>query len=419
MEDDAALTRPVHAVRRQQLSKIAGLAGGIIIGALIALAGIWIALVDDPLGGEPVKIISLHNLDSPPAGRAARDASPRAERAARTDNGSAPGGDAPVQGTDFAASPARTAAGPDYDALGTAPGPLSTVADPRIAAEGLFGTLPVIAENGLRALDLYARPASQDLSDLPGIAIIVGDLGLSQTATKSAIDRLPPEVTLAFSPYGSSLDRWVGRARQKGHELLIELPLEPYDYPRNDPGPQTLLVTRGQDTQAGAQTMRENDEKLQRVLSRFTNYIGIVNESGGRFLASEPDITALLGSVRDRGLAFVDDGSTPRSRTTYAADTLQLPFAKADIAIDETAHVSDIASRLVQLEALARSSGFAVASARNLPVSIDQIVRWAEGLEARGIRLVPVSAVIAARFDARSIARAADFDGDASPGDAQ
>ena len=33
----------------------------------------------------------------------------------------------------------------------------------------------------------------------------------------------------------------VARAREAGHEVLLEVPMEPFDYPDNDPGPQTLL----------------------------------------------------------------------------------------------------------------------------------------------------------------------------------
>ena len=40
----------------------------------------------------------------------------------------------------------------------------------------------------------------------------------------------------------STLDRTTGAARAAGHELFLEVPLEPFDYPDNDPGPETLLT---------------------------------------------------------------------------------------------------------------------------------------------------------------------------------
>ena len=43
-------------------------------------------------------------------------------------------------------------------------------------------------------------------------------------------------------PYGIDIDRWVARARGENHEVLLQVGMEPFDYPDNDPGPQTLLA---------------------------------------------------------------------------------------------------------------------------------------------------------------------------------
>ena len=67
-------------------------------------------------------------------------------------------------------------------------------------------------------------------------------MGLNRTVTQAAIDELPPEVALSFAPYTEDLQAWIDRARAAGHEVLIEAPMEPFDYPNNDPGPHTLLA---------------------------------------------------------------------------------------------------------------------------------------------------------------------------------
>ena len=75
-------------------------------------------------------------------------------------------------------------------------------------------------------MDVYARPFDRN-DPRPKIAIIVGGLGLGEAVTQAAVDRLPPGVTLAFTPYGSSLQGLVSTARAKGHEVLLEVPMEP------------------------------------------------------------------------------------------------------------------------------------------------------------------------------------------------
>jgi len=69
-----------------------------------------------------------------------------------------------------------------------------------------------------------------------------------------------------------------------------------------------------------------------------------------------------------------------------------MPFAKAEVVLDAVPTVAEIDRALARLEAAARKQGIAVGVASALPVSIDRIVRWAKGAEARGITLVPVTA---------------------------
>src|SRR5690606_29233738 len=98
-------------------------------------------------------------------------------------------------------------------------------------------------QDGTRPMDAYARPSSaMAATGTSRIAIIVGGLGVSTTGTANALAKLPPDVTLAFAPYGDDLGRAAANARQTGHEILLQIPLEPFDYPNNDPGPHTLRV---------------------------------------------------------------------------------------------------------------------------------------------------------------------------------
>ena len=71
------------------------------------------------------------------------------------------------------------------------------------------------------------------------MALIVGGLGLNAVTTRAAIERLPPEVTLSFVPYADNLQSWIDQARAQGHEVMLEMPMEPTGYPDNDPGPYT------------------------------------------------------------------------------------------------------------------------------------------------------------------------------------
>jgi uncharacterized protein len=176
------------------------------------------------------------------------------------------------------------------------------------------------------------------------------------------------------------------RARTGGHELLLQVPMEPFDYPDNDPGPQTLLTS----LDSGA-----NVDRLQWLLSRLQGYVGVASSMGGRFTASEQALAPVLRETAKRGLIYFDDGSSARSLASQIAGANNLAFAKADLVLDTVPAAADVDRALSRLEALAKERGVAVGIASALPISVERIARWAKTAESRGILLIPISAAVA------------------------
>jgi polysaccharide deacetylase 2 family uncharacterized protein YibQ len=171
------------------------------------------------------------------------------------------------------------------------------------------------------------------------------------------------------------------RAREAGHEIMLQVPMEPFDYPDSDPGPHTLTV--------GARPA-ENIEHLHWALGRFTGFIGVMNYMGGKLTADANAVTPVLRDIGGRGLVVLDDGSSSRSRLTELAG--EGIGARADVVLDAVPRGADIDRALQALEANAAARGFAIGSASALPMSLERIGAWTRTLEARGILLVPVSA---------------------------
>lgn len=254
--------------------------------------------------------------------------------------------------------------------------------DDALIEDSAYGPLPARAPDGRRPYDVYAGA----WSGKPGtrIAIVVGGLGISQTGTMNAIGSLPPGVTFGFSPSGNSLDRWMQEARRSGHELVLQVPLEPVGYPQVDPGEDTLTVD---DAAAG------NLSALHASLATITNYVGIMNYMGGRFVAEPAAMERLIAELGRRGLMFFDDASSLRS---VAADTAQLqsvPAAVSDLSIDRSQDPADIRSQLDTLERIARAEGTAIGVASAFDVSVATIAKWIGEARGRGIEIVPLSAL--------------------------
>lgn len=260
--------------------------------------------------------------------------------------------------------------------------------DPEMLEETEFGAIPRISGTGIRPFDVYSRPADTPATSggKPLIAIIVSGLGLNTEGTLDAIGKLPEEVTLAFAPYGKTLDRTVGAARAEGHELFLEVPLEPFDYPENDPGPDTLLT---------GQAPRDNLSKLFKVMASFPGYVGLINNMGARFTASGADFGPMMEELGARGLGYLDDGSSNRSLAPQLARANRVPFGRVNAMIDANPARGPILAALDDLEKQAREKGYAIGIISALPVSVEAVTEWARGLGERGIEIVPASALMA------------------------
>ncbi|CAH1658110.1 putative divergent polysaccharide deacetylase [Hyphomicrobiales bacterium] len=355
----------------------AGCVGTVILGlALIA------ALRRDPDGGEPVAYAAIEKRAAPasPIAPGPDTAPPGARGAASAAQLENSAGVTVVRAGEDAPGAIVITVPDEAGAVKLAPAP-----DNRLVERSRYGLLPKLGPDGATPAKIYARPSGPEPATKPAgrIALLVGGLGISQSGTADAIAKLPGPVSLAFAPYGTELERTVQRARGEGHEVFLQLPMEPFDYPDNDPGPHTLLT---------GPKASDNVDKLHWSLGRFTGYVGIVNFLGGRLTSDENALSPILRELAGRGLMVIDDGSSQRSLLANSANRAQIPALKIDRVIDTAARADAIDKELSALEALAREQGVVVAAASALPVSIERINRWAETLEAKKITLVPVSA---------------------------
>ncbi|QPC88510.1 divergent polysaccharide deacetylase family protein [Mesorhizobium sp. NBSH29] len=244
------------------------------------------------------------------------------------------------------------------------------------------GPLPTRASDGRRPFDVYARPWSGARG--ARVAIVIGGLAVSQTGTQQAVDKLPAEVTLAFASQGNSIGRWMQAARRKGHEIMMQVPLEPFDFPSVNPGRSTLTVDA---------SPAENVENLHWTLARTTNYTGIMNYMGARFTTDPASMAPVMAELGKRGLMYLDDGTVARSAAAAEALRNGVPFAEGDTTIDAVRERGEILKKLDEVERTARAKGFAVGIGSAFDVTVDAVASWIAEAKKRGIEIVPISAV--------------------------
>ena len=343
------------------------------VGVVLALK-----LNPDPLGGEPVAILEIKPEGAPvPGGEIST-----AELGMRSTL-------KPEDAVNISESPG--AAPQEEDAERNKPDQgLGPAPQRGLVEKGRHGLLPRIGPDGRRPSQAYSRPANLTAgitSQVPKIGILIGGMGLSKSGTADAIRRLPPEISLAFAPYPKNLQASVDQARQHGHEVMLQIPMEPFDYPSNDPGPYTLRTDL---------TTRENLQHLEWLLSRFAGYFGVTNYMGAKYTSVPDALRPTLKQISARGLMYVDDGASARSQIKRVAEDVGLSSTTAQIVIDAEPTPAAISAALIKLEEIARERGSAVGVGSGLPITIDQIVEWSGSLNDEDVIIVPVSALMPA-----------------------
>ncbi len=246
-----------------------------------------------------------------------------------------------------------------------------------------FGPLPRISDGGVRPLDAYSMASGG--AGANRVAVVIGGMGISQSGTQEAIEKLPSSITLGFSPAGNSLNRWAQTAMKQGHEVALQLPMEPLGYPSVDPGPRTLTL----DGIGGP-----NLKNLRATMGRMTNYPVVMNYLGASFTGRDDALRPMMRELHKRGLAYLDDGTVHASAAVDIAKDLRMPHASGNLVIDGARDPARIRAQLEAIELLARKRGFAIATGSAFPETVEVVAEWAKAASKRGILIVPLSSLI-------------------------
>lgn len=247
------------------------------------------------------------------------------------------------------------------------------------------GPLPRISTRGKKPFEVYSQtiPLAVLHASQPRIALVLGGMGLNARLTRKAIEELPGDISFGFAPYGEDLQMQADRARSRGHEILLQVPMEPVGYPGSNPGPRTLLSDAAP---------RENLDALKWHMSRFAGYSGITNYMGARLLGTEDALKPVLREVTARGLVYLEDSNAGLSLSPELGAQMNLPVQRASFVIDADPSAPAIAAALAKLEQEAIVNGLAIATGSGLDVTIETVAEWAKTLQEKGILLVPISA---------------------------
>lgn len=258
--------------------------------------------------------------------------------------------------------------------------------DPSLTRSGAFGPIPGPNRSGKTPLSAYRSNGPAQSARTP-VSIIVGGLGINTALTQRAIDELPPAVTLSFAAQTPGLQMWIDRARARGHEVLLEIPMEGEAFDPTAEGAERTL--------RGSLNADENRRHLHYFLSRGQGYAGVINYQGEALLRRSDAVGPLLNEIKASGLGLFVDGSFETPPTVGAlAQSISLPFKASFGLIDPAPSQSVIEARLNNLATSAKTSPGQVGVGFVYPQTIDAVKGWAATLSSQQLILVPATATL-------------------------
>jgi polysaccharide deacetylase 2 family uncharacterized protein YibQ len=352
--------------------------GAAVGGAILAIAVVLFMLPrrEFPVNGEPFAIAKVESLPAPRKIDAPDVTASVRQTASPPATSEAPSS---VKVTGGIGSGSKALIIDVAQALGVklAPSP-----DPRLIERSNYGLLPRIGPDGTRPIDLYARAVDRSSkAGSPRIALVVGGFGLNGAGAESAIAKLPGAVTLGFTPTGASVEQQAAQAREAGHETVLQARLEASSEENGGLGSHMQRTTA-----SGV----DNLDSLHWQMGRFTGYVAVVNDLDHKSVADR----GTTEEIARRGLGFLDGAASSGAVTNDLTASAPMPSAHADIVIDANATPAAVDAALSRLVELARQRGSAIGVASDSPSSVERLARWGNELEAKGIALVPLSALM-------------------------
>jgi len=248
-----------------------------------------------------------------------------------------------------------------------------------------YGPLPIIRpSDNLKPLDAYKAPFKLNPNTKAVISIILVDYGLSDKNSELSLTDLPPFISFVASPFADNLQSKISTARQKLHEVWLNIPIEDVqknNEPRTGLAPDTLLM---------GLKLQENMDRLNTNLGRATGYAGVAFTTAPSFDENSTDLQNIINSIGGRGLGITQ--MNPEDiKIKNAASRNNSIFAQGDIWIDNSPNKQDIQDALAKAEKIALTRGQAIAVFRPSPIIFSMISEWEKSLDAKNIQLTPLS----------------------------
>lgn len=216
------------------------------------------------------------------------------------------------------------------------------------------------------------------------IAIVIDDLGFSIDRARELLNLKIP-ISFAVLPYRAYSTEIANEASAMGRDVLLHLPMEPVDYPKQDPGEGSVFLSMSDEEIAG---------QVARDIEAVPHVIGVNNHMGSKFSENREKMAVVLNTVKEKKLFFLDSKTSPKTTGFSLAKEIGLRALDRNVFLDNDRDIAYTLTKLEELIEIAKKHGSAIAIGHPHPTTIAALEKMVERFESEGIEVVPISSLL-------------------------
>ncbi|MBM4760984.1 divergent polysaccharide deacetylase family protein [Bacillus sp. B15-48] len=177
-----------------------------------------------------------------------------------------------------------------------------------------------------------------------GLAIVIDDFGNDMKGTEEMLS-LPIPLTVAVMPFLPTTESDAKLAHEKGHEVIVHLPMEPKKGKKSWLGPGAITTDLSD---------KEIRNRVEKAIENVPYAVGMNHHMGSKVTEDERIMKIILEVCREHGLFYLDSKTTGNSVIPKIASELSVPYLENDFFFDHIyseQHIYRQAAKMVnQLE---------------------------------------------------------------------
>ncbi|QKJ89045.1 Divergent polysaccharide deacetylase [Paramixta manurensis] len=190
------------------------------------------------------------------------------------------------------------------------------------------------------------------------LAIVIDDFGY-RPQQENQVLQMPATISVAVLPNAPHAREMATKAHQRGHEVLIHLPMAPLSK-------QPLEKDTLQPEMSSAEITRI----IHDAVSDVPYAVGLNNHMGSKMTSSLPGMQKVMQVLDHYNFYFLDSMTIGNSQSTRAAEGTSVKVIKRRVFLDDSQNEAEIRQQFTRAVRLAQRDGSAIAIGHPHPTTV-------------------------------------------------